>query len=111
MIYLLNEHTLAWLSIFDVPDWAQRVVATWSHSQWLTTEDIRSHLERDLAQRLNTQQQARVPPAAGGSLEAAALSAYKPPFERGYAQTDFPKVAQPLSGSAKIILQSSPQGG
>ena len=73
LVYLLNERTAGWLEIFGVPAWAQTAVAKWPHQQWLTADEIRKHLDQDLADRLNSQQQARV-------LEAAALSAY-------YAQT------------------------
>jgi hypothetical protein len=74
LVYLLNARTAGWLETFGVPIWAQRVVAGWPQGQWLTADDMRKHLDQDLAQRLNLQQRARV-------LEAAALSAY-------YAQTD-----------------------
>ena len=74
LVYLLDARTSGWLEKFGVPIWAQRVVAGWPQGQWLTADEIRKHLDQDLAQRLNVQQQARV-------LEAAALSAY-------YAQTD-----------------------
>jgi hypothetical protein len=85
-IYLLNDRTADWLETFGVPRWAQHRLADWPHDLWLTADEMRTHLERDLAPRLNTQQQARV-------LEAAALSAY-------HAQTEVPIIPIMVSDDA-----------
>ena len=82
---LLNEQTAAWLDAFAVPQWAQRVMARWSHQVVLTytqfEELVTTHLNR-----LNDQQQARI-------FEAAALTAY-------YNQTTMPIVPLLLSDDA-----------
>lgn len=69
LTYRLDETTKTWLETFTVPKWAQQRIAGWPQEQSLTHAEISQLVARELADRLNEQQQARV-------LEAAALTAY-----------------------------------
>jgi FtsZ-binding cell division protein ZapB len=82
---LLTEQTGAWLDTFAVPQWAQRVVASWPQQVELTYAQLKDLINTDL-DRLNDQQQARI-------FEAAALTAY-------YNQTIQPIVPLLLSDDA-----------
>ncbi len=82
---LLNDQTAAWLDIFTVPRWAQRVIAGWPHQTLLTYAQLAALIKTDLA-RLNQQQQARI-------FEAAALTAWP-------QQTTWPFVSLLISDDA-----------
>lgn len=85
-IYLLNEQTVDYLATFNIPQWAQAAIGQWPQGELLTQATIEAWVARDLAERLNQQQQARV-------LEAAALSAY-------YAQDEVPVIPILISDDA-----------
>ncbi|MCB9126469.1 MAG: transposase [Ardenticatenales bacterium] len=84
--YLINRQTFDYLASFNVPQWAQALIGQWPHDAPIAQETIQAWLARDLAGRLNDQQQARV-------LEAAALSAY-------YAQEEVPLIPILLTDDA-----------
>lgn len=68
-VYLFNEQTAAWLQQFEVPQWAQRRVATWPQGRLLSEDEVTALLAGKLSRRLNDQQLARI-------REAGALTAY-----------------------------------
>jgi len=84
--YLLNDKTTYWLDIFAIPQWVRQHMGQWPQAVLLTGETMAQLVQRDLATRLNEQQQARV-------LEAAALTAY-------YSQTSVPIVPILVSDDA-----------
>jgi hypothetical protein len=86
LAYLLNGQTQHWLEQFAIPKWAQTAIRTWPHEQLLTQSELEALIVRDLAVRLNDQQQNRV-------REAAALTAY-------YAQSDIPIIPVLVSDDA-----------
>lgn len=86
LTYRLNEETGKWLEMFAVPKWAQQRIEGWPQEQLLTYEEISQLVEREVADRLNEQQQARV-------LEAAALTAY-------HGQSDIPIIPVLVSDDA-----------
>ena len=85
-VYLFNEQTTAWLQQFEVPQWAQRCVATWPQGRLLTEDEVATLLQGELSRRLNDQQLARI-------REAGALSAY-------YAQDRYPVIPILVSDDA-----------
>ena len=85
-VYLFNEQTVTWLDTFNVPQWAQRCLATWPQGQLLNEEQIASLLTGELSERLNEQQLARI-------REAGALTAY-------YAQDRYPVIPILVSDDA-----------
>jgi regulator of replication initiation timing len=96
-VYQLNEQTHNWLTVFAVPQWAQQCVRQWPQEKLLAHEEISQLVSRDLAARLNEQQQARV-------LEAAALTAY-------YNQSDIPIVPILVSDDAPQFSQVTEEQG
>jgi hypothetical protein len=91
LVYLLNEQTEYWLEQFAIPQWAQARIRNWPQAQLLTQSEVDTLVSRDLAARLNAQQQNRV-------REAAALTAY-------HAQTEIPVVPILVSDDAPQFRQ------
>ena len=85
-VYLFNEQTTVWLQQFEVPQWAQRCIATWPQARLLTEDEVATLLQGELSRRLNDQQLARI-------REAGALSAY-------YAQERYPVIPILVSDDA-----------
>ena len=83
---LLSQETLGWLDLFRTPLWAQRRLDEWPRNQLLDPDAFKAWVERELAPRLNDQQQARI-------IEAAALTAY-------HAQTELPVIPILLTDDA-----------
>lgn len=96
-VYLLNEQTPNWLTTFAIPQWAQQCLSQWPQEKLLSHEEIGQLVSRDLAARLNEQQQARV-------LEAAALTAY-------YHQSDIPIIPILVSDDAPQFSQVTEEQG
>lgn len=68
LLLLLNDETQQRLNDFNIPHYAQQLIAQWPHGEMLSQETMTMLIERDLS-HLNQQQQARI-------WEAAALTAY-----------------------------------
>lgn len=85
-VYLFNEQTAKWLDTFDVPQWAQRHLATWPQGKLLDEAQMAPFLAGELSERLNEQQLARI-------REAGALTAY-------YAQDRYPVIPILVSDDA-----------
>lgn len=96
-VYRLDEQTSTWLATFAVPQWARERIRQWPQQTFLSGEEMAQLVERDLAARLNQQQQARV-------LEAAALTAY-------YAQSDVPIIPILVSDDAPQFAHLTPAHG
>lgn len=91
---LLNQESLDWLDLFNVPKWAQRKLVDRFEEQLIPPEELQSWIEAELAPRLNDPKQARI-------LEAAALTAY-------YAQTEIPVIPILLTDDAPQFQHITP---
>ena len=85
-VYLYNEEADKWLETFDLPKWAQKIVAEWPRKRHLKEDEMSELLSGSLTERLNDQQLARI-------REAGALAAYQ-------AQGEYPVIPILVSDDA-----------
>lgn len=85
-VYLYNEESDKWLATFELPKWAQNIVAEWPRERLLKENEMSELLAGSLSERLNDQQLARI-------REAGALAAYQ-------AQDEYPVIPILVSDDA-----------